>query len=45
MLHVVGRVSKAFALGLENEVSAISAEVDALAARQMASTKALPDVD
>lgn len=44
MLHLVGCVSKTFALGLESEWSVVSAEVHALAAGQMESAKNLPDV-
>ncbi len=45
MLHMVGYVSKTFALGLGSEWSAVSAEVHALATGQMESAKNLPDVE
>jgi hypothetical protein len=44
MLHLVNRVSAAFSLGLEAEMTAVNAEVEALAGREMAAARALPDV-
>lgn len=44
MLHLIERMSKTFALGLEAEWAVLNAEVEALADRQMAAARALPDV-
>jgi hypothetical protein len=44
MLHLIERVSKTFALGLENDWSVVNAEVEAFAGQQMAAARALPDV-
>lgn len=45
MLHMIARVSQTFALGLENELSVVNAEVEALAGKHMESARSLPDVD
>jgi hypothetical protein len=44
MLHLVERISKTFALGLEAEWTVLNAEVEAFAGQQMAPARALPDV-
>ncbi|MFZ0334997.1 MAG: DUF5677 domain-containing protein [Candidatus Acidiferrales bacterium] len=43
LLHLIERVSKAFALGLEAEYAIVNADVGALAGRQMQSARDLPD--